>query len=117
MHPLPRLHCSEELDMTDAERRQLWRSYVDAYFRAQGAWEAAGRPMPRPPMPTQPEAVQGLQCGATTRAGTPCKLTGLYKSGRCKLHGGMSTGPKTDAGREQSRINGAKGGRPRNPSP
>ncbi|WP_330862196.1 HGGxSTG domain-containing protein [Acidovorax sp. BoFeN1] len=103
--------------MTDAERRQLWRSYVDAYFRAQGAWEAAGRPMPRPPMPTQPEAVQGLQCGATTRAGTPCKLTGLYKSGRCKLHGGMSTGPKTDAGREQSRINGAKGGRPRNPTP
>jgi len=87
--------------MTDAERRRIWRSYVDAYFRAQGAWEAAGRPFPRPPMPTQPEAVQGLQCGATTRAGTPCKLTGLYKSGRCKLHGGMSTGPKTDAGREQ----------------
>ena len=103
--------------MTDAERRRLWRSYLDAYFRAQGAWEAAGRPFPRPPMPTQPEAVQGLQCGATTRAGTPCKLTGLYKSGRCKLHGGMSTGPKTDAGREQSRINGAKGGRPRNLSP
>ena len=100
--------------MTDAERRRMWRSYVDAYFRAQGAWEAARRPFPRPPMPTQPEAVQGLQCGATTRAGTPCKLTGLYKSGRCKLHGGMSTGPKTDAGREQSRINGAKGGRPRN---
>ena len=67
--------------------------------------------MPRPAMPIQPEALQGLQCGATTRAGTPCKLTGLYKSGRCKLHGGMSTGPKTDAGREQSRINGAKGGR------
>jgi hypothetical protein len=39
--------------------------------------------MPRPAMPIQPEALQGLQCGATTRAGTPCKLTGLYKSCRC----------------------------------
>ena len=103
--------------MTEAEKRRLWRNYVDAYWQAQEAWEAAGRPTPRPPMPKQPEAVQGLQCGATTRAGTPCKLMGLYKSGRCKLHGGMSTGPKSEAGRQQSRINGAKGGRPRNLSP
>lgn len=104
--------------MTDAERRKLWRSYWDAFRWAQDSWEAAGRPMPRPHMPMQPDALRGLQCGATTRAGTPCKLTGLYESGRCKLHGGMSTGPKSEAGREQSRINGKKGGRPRkNPSP
>jgi hypothetical protein len=52
-------------------------------------------------------------CGAMTRAGTPCKLTAIYKSGRCKWHGGCSTGPKTDAGKEQARINGRKGGRPK----
>lgn len=52
-------------------------------------------------------------CGAKTRAGTPCKQKTVYGNGRCKFHGGLSTGPKTDAGKEQARINGRKGGRPR----
>ena len=60
-------------------------------------------------------------CGARTRAGTPCKLKSIYWNGRCKFHGGLSTGPKSDAGKEQARINGRKGGRPRkqaaNPTP
>jgi len=44
-------------------------------------------------------------CGATTRAGYPCRGIPVYrppsKSGkaRCRLHGGRSTGPRTDAGR------------------
>ncbi len=103
--------------MTDAERRRMWRTATwTPTFVRKGLGRQPEGPFPRPPMPTQPEAVQGLQCGATDACRHPCKLTGLYKSGRCKLHGGMSTGPKTD-GREQSRINGAKGGRPRNLSP
>lgn len=62
--------------------------------------------------------LKDMACGATTRAGTPCKQRGLFSSGRCNLHGGLSTGPKTEAGKEQARINGSKGGRPRkNPSP
>lgn len=32
-------------------------------------------------------------CGAKTRGGTPCRKAAL-KNGRCKLHGGKSTGPK-----------------------
>lgn len=40
-------------------------------------------------------------CGAKTRAGTPCKRTDLYASGRCRLHGGLSTGPRTQAGKER----------------
>lgn len=63
-------------------------------------------------------ALSQVTCGATTRAGSACKLIVLYASGRCKLHGGLSTGPTSEAGREQSRINGRKGGKPRrNPSP
>ena len=31
-------------------------------------------------------------CGAKTRAGTPCKHKAM-ENGRCKLHGGKSTGP------------------------
>ena len=57
-------------------------------------------------------------CGARTRKGTPCRRKDIYQSGRCRLHGGLSSGPKTEAGKEQSRINGKRGGRPkRNPTP
>ncbi|MGV8856746.1 MAG: HGGxSTG domain-containing protein [Devosia sp.] len=42
-------------------------------------------------------------CGARTRAGTSCKLKAIYASGRCKLHGGCSTGPKTEAGKDRIR--------------
>jgi len=47
-----------------------------------------------------------LKCGARTRAGTPCKKTNLYACGRCRLHGGLSTGPRTEAGKSVSRLNG-----------
>ena len=38
------------------------------------------------------------RCGAMTRKGTPCRCKGM-KNGRCRLHGGMSTGPRTPEGR------------------
>ena len=55
-------------------------------------------------------------CGARTRAGTPCKRRDLWSNGRCKFHGGLSTGPRTEQGRRQSAENGRKGGRPRKSS-
>ncbi|OWQ95359.1 HGGxSTG domain-containing protein [Sphingopyxis witflariensis] len=45
-------------------------------------------------------------CGARTRTGTPCKRRDLYRSGRCKLHGGPSTGPRTAKGKRRSARNG-----------
>lgn len=38
-------------------------------------------------------------CGAKTRAGYPCRRKGLGRAGRCPNHGGLSTGPRTEAGR------------------
>jgi hypothetical protein len=38
------------------------------------------------------------QCEAKTRSGTPCKTPSM-KNGRCRLHGGKSTGPRTPEGR------------------
>ncbi len=38
-------------------------------------------------------------CGARTRKGNPCRAMAINGKGRCKFHGGMSTGPKTVAGR------------------
>lgn len=48
------------------------------------------------------------KCGAKTRAGTPCQQpagwgTNHVGTGRCKLHGGSSTGP-----RDKSKIRGNK---------
>ena len=42
-----------------------------------------------------PEECRDLRCGAKTRAVTPCKRRDLYAFGRCHLHGGASTGPKS----------------------
>jgi hypothetical protein len=38
-------------------------------------------------------------CLAKTRSGSLCQRAGSPKNGRCHLHGGASTGPRTDEGR------------------
>jgi hypothetical protein len=50
------------------------------------------------------ELVARRFCGAKTRKGTPCKQLGIYKNGRCKLHGGLSTGPKTAEGKVKAAL-------------
>jgi hypothetical protein len=42
------------------------------------------------------------RCGARTRCGDECRQPAM-RSGRCRLHGGLSTGPRTPAGLTQSR--------------
>lgn len=75
--------------MNDADRRTLWRH-----------WCNHGGDFP-------PEC-RAMTCGARTRAGTPCKRQDLYRSGRCKLHGGLSTGPRTAKGKRLSSRNGKR---------
>ncbi len=43
------------------------------------------------------EAALGRTCGAKTRGGAPCRNLPM-KNGRCRMHGGGSTGPKTAEG-------------------
>ena len=45
------------------------------------------------------------KCLAKTRRGTHCQCLGLQPSGRCRFHGGMSTGPKTAAGKATATQN------------
>ena len=42
------------------------------------------------------------RCGAKTRQGKPCKASAM-PNGRCRMHGGKSTGPRTPEGFEKSR--------------
>jgi hypothetical protein len=50
------------------------------------------------------------RCGAKTRRGTPCPCPAM-KNGRCRLHGGLSTGAKTKEGIERIRAARWKHGR------
>ncbi|MAK44401.1 MAG: hypothetical protein CMN80_09660 [Spongiibacter sp.] len=52
--------------------------------------------------------VESRQCGAKTRAGGMCKRKDVYRSGRCRLHGGLSTGPTSREGKERSSKNALK---------
>ena len=42
------------------------------------------------------------RCGARTRRDTPCRQPAM-PNGRCKMHGGKSSGPRTPEGLERSR--------------
>src|SRR5262249_14978423 len=51
------------------------------------------------------------RCGARTRKGRPCRAPAVWdcgkdqaRNGRCRLHGGRSTGPRTTAGRDAIRA-------------
>ena len=41
----------------------------------------------------------GQRCGAKTRRGTPCQRPANLRNGKCRLHGGASSGPRTKEGR------------------
>lgn len=111
-----------EHELTDDERRQILREYCRESSRIREIrriWPHKDQivfsgmkvkiiPAPDPPeFPPYPEVIKGLTCGAKTRKGTPCKLPAdVWGRGRCKFHGGMSTGPKTAEGKQKSAENG-----------
>mgnify|MGYP000882046894 FL=1 len=95
--------------MTSPELRKIWKERFKEHVRQYDLWvEHNYRPEYRPNV-SFPEQLRGLlACGAKTRAGTPCKRKDIYLNGRCKLHGGMSTGPKTPEGKARAALNGLK---------
>lgn len=92
--------------ISEDQKRVLWRRHAEEHTRAFDAWWAAGCVPSRPDLPRFPEVCRGLACGAKTRSGTPCLLRSIFINGRCKLHGGMSTGPTTKRGKARAARNG-----------
>lgn len=52
------------------------------------------------------------KCGAKTRTGLPCKAPVVWdkehdkpRNGRCRMHGGLSTGARTPEGKRRSLAN------------
>jgi len=104
--------------------RKQWCLYCelsDRYFRDLEQWRdlpteiRIRTPEPRQQITEFPEELRGLACGARTRAGHPCRLTSIYQSGRCKFHGGLSTGPTSAAGKRKAAKNGFRPKKKRSP--
>jgi hypothetical protein len=90
------------------ERTARWAAYNQAADAAYARLAATGEwtePPPPPGPSSVPDELRALPCGARTRAGTPCKLTSIHLNGRCKLHGGLSTGPTPPDGIARARAN------------
>jgi hypothetical protein len=95
-----------EVDRVQALREKMQAAH---HRRVMRDWSPLRGPLPvltLPALPPYPDGLHGMSCGARTRAGTPCKRTDLHTNGRCKLHGGMSTGPRTKAGKARAALNG-----------
>lgn len=95
-HPQPELRA-QYLKAMKQHRREVEKA------------EAAGLSWPDPGYPRGPDLrmFDGLMCGAKgKRTGKPCPLTGIHENGRCRWHGGMSTGPTSEQGKARSATNG-----------
>ena len=53
----------------------------------------------------------GQRCKAKTRRGTLCQRPAKLPVGRCRLHGGASTGPRTKEGLKRLAVSKTKHGR------
>ena len=82
-HPL--LAMLAAMEKAKAEGRAYSFSYEDG--KSLKAW-----------IGKQPKRLQP-RCGALCRTGEPCQMRVVKGKKRCRLHGGLSTGPKTAEGR------------------
>lgn len=95
VNPCKALPDKQEL-MTQEEMRAMWRSFwrdrpsLLPYAADVLAWSRCELLL---------KGCSDLRCGSKTRAGHACKKYHLYPNGRCRLHGGLSSGPRTAAGK------------------
>jgi len=83
--------------MSTPEQRKRLKAYWKRVF-ADGGYHPE-------PMPAD---LIDLECGAKRKNGLPCKQKAIYTNGRCKWHGGCSTGPKTEDGKKRAAMNGSR---------
>ena len=121
----PRYPCGSSCMTTCPELRKKYKKHyekfaklAEEYDRLVDKWNEDAEktkwcePLPPyPPLPVfepLPVEIHDMTCGAKTRAGTPCKRTDIWRNGRCKYHGGMSTGPTTIEGKKKASQNWRK---------
>jgi len=82
------------MKINQEEKKKAWLAYVK-------------RPHPKESIP---QKLYDGTCGAKTRQSTSCKLHSIYRSGKCRWHGSLSTGAKTVEGKKKVALNGFKKG-------
>lgn len=82
--------------LPDDDKRLLFRQW---WAEAEAA-QVAGRYVR-----SCPRYLRGLTCGARKKGGGLCQSTMLCSNGRCKFHGGASTGPRSPEGRARALEN------------
>jgi len=92
--------------MTTPELRKQLKAYCRRHDAIFAAWRERSYQYPPPVREPFPAEFRDMTCGAKTRAGTPCQQKAIFANGRCKWHGGCSTGPKTEAGKQRAALNG-----------
>jgi len=80
-------------NLPDDDKRRLFREW---WAEAEAA-QAAGRYVR-----SCPKYLRGVTCGVRKKDGSQCRSTTLRANGRCKFHGGASTGPRSEAGRARA---------------
>lgn len=89
-------HIKQKTFVFDKKANDRARAELKAYNKRKKQWS---RRYPEEIFPEPwPDSSYTMVCGARTRKGTPCRRTDIYVNGRCLLHGGLSTGPKTEKG-------------------
>lgn len=91
------------------EQIKALKEYYVETFKAFEEWEASGyKGSCRDTLP-YPEICMGMKCEAKTRSGKSCKNDGTnWGNGRCKYHGGASTGPVSKEGKKRVSMNAKK---------
>lgn len=99
--------------VTDPKFRAKQVKALKAYYKDStecfNEWIAGGfKGKPRKSLP-YPEFCRGMKCEAKTPSGHPCKNDGTnWGNGRCKYHGGASTGPVTPDGKKKVSLNSGR---------
>ncbi len=94
--------------LTLDELREVNREVIDAEIAKYREWrepctlvDAFGRKIAAGWKPSKRDRDRE-RCGARTRAGGTCKAPAMWLKDRCRMHGGLSTGPKSPEGKAKS---------------
>ncbi|MBV9470708.1 MAG: hypothetical protein JO316_15660 [Abitibacteriaceae bacterium] len=103
--PGDKLKKCVETEAKRLNREVEWVTEVvkfDGVIVRERRWWNFVKPIPPPKLPKLLKSERPF-CGARCRDGHSCRARVVEDRRRCRMHGGLSTGPRSEAGRERIR--------------